>query len=775
MSSSPVTDPARSSAPRRPTEEGRAPTGWLRRELAPAALVGVAGIVVAFVVLRLWNADFGVPFAYQGDALFYNAIVKQVLQQGWVLSNPDLGAPYGLDLHDFPLFSVAVVPFLMIKVIGTLTGGDFALTINLYYLLTFGLVASSAFAFMRWLRVSSLVAAACALIYALSPYHLWHNQGHLLASSYYLVPVGAYLAIAIARGARLFARREGDAPRALCWASSRTLVTLGLCVLVGWSDIYYISLTLLVLVGVGVVTTVARRRLGPLVAAVLASCAIAAATVVAVSPVIVYRLKHGPNKEAAQRLPGESEDFSTNIAQLVMPVPGHPIGPLDRLQATYQAETKNGKEPTPLGLATVIGLVWLALVALAALVRPVRGPPEPRESALDDQRGRHLSLVALITLAIATTGGVSSLIAWGVSPALRDWGRAAIIIALVAVAGLGLLLDLGIRGLRRRRRLPPEIVLVGLAVLVVLAMVDQTNSKALPPYAANRATWRADSAFVGQIERSLPNRAEVFQIPYMPFPEGNPVFGTHDSEPFAGYLHSDRLRWSYAAMRGRPADWQSTLADRPPAQMLPAIAAAGFQGLWVDRAGYADGGKQIDAQIQAIVGSGPAATRSDGRYAFWDLRAYAARFRHDHPARVVAALAQSTLKPVRWLYLNRKAWKVREVTPAGSSRSALDPSVKIELDNPAPRVRVSQLTMRLSRPGEPSAPIAVRYPDGTSKVYRATDAGTPVSETIRVPPGRSDIALRALTPAAQANAETAVVYVQVNQLQIVDPFAVGLR
>jgi phosphoglycerol transferase len=209
--------------------------------------------------------------------------------------------------------------------------------------------------------------------------------------------------------------------------------------------------------------------------------------------------------------------------------------------------------------------------------------------------------------------------------------------------------------------------------------------------------------------------------------------------------------------------------------MLPAIAAAGFQGLWVDRAGYADGGKQIDAQIQAIVGSGPAATRSDGRYAFWDLRAYAARFRHDHPARVVAALAQSTLKPVRWLYLNRKAWKVREVTPAGSSRSALDPSVKIELDNPAPRVRVSQLTMRLSRPGEPSAPIAVRYPDGTSKVYRATDAGTPVSETIRVPPGRSDIALRALTPAAQANAETAVVYVQVNQLQIVDPFAVGLR
>ncbi|HEU0024658.1 MAG TPA: hypothetical protein VFQ12_08505, partial [Thermoleophilaceae bacterium] len=146
-------------------------------EWAWVVAAGALGLVGAVVALRLWHADLGVPFSYQGDALFYEAVVKGALDHGWVIGNPDLGAPSGLDLQDFPLFSVAVVPFLLIKTVGVLTGGDLATTINVYFLLTFSLASTSAYVLLRWLRVSRLVSLSCGLLFAIAPYHLWHGQG----------------------------------------------------------------------------------------------------------------------------------------------------------------------------------------------------------------------------------------------------------------------------------------------------------------------------------------------------------------------------------------------------------------------------------------------------------------------------------------------------------------------------------------------------------------------------------------------------------------------
>src|SRR5215210_9356091 len=43
-------------------------------------------------LMRLWRADLKIPFAYEGDALFYVMITKGVLRHGWWFENPDLGA-----------------------------------------------------------------------------------------------------------------------------------------------------------------------------------------------------------------------------------------------------------------------------------------------------------------------------------------------------------------------------------------------------------------------------------------------------------------------------------------------------------------------------------------------------------------------------------------------------------------------------------------------------------------------------------------------------------
>lgn len=70
--------------------------------LSCATAAVVLPIVFAAGALRLWRSDLSVRLEYHGDALFYLSVIKGVLQHGWYLHNPDLGAPFGQQFYDFP-------------------------------------------------------------------------------------------------------------------------------------------------------------------------------------------------------------------------------------------------------------------------------------------------------------------------------------------------------------------------------------------------------------------------------------------------------------------------------------------------------------------------------------------------------------------------------------------------------------------------------------------------------------------------------------------------
>src|SRR5947209_18368885 len=56
-----------------------------------------------YPVLELWNADLRVPFRNDGDCIFAQLWAKNVIEGGWYLHADRVGAPYGLNLHDFPM------------------------------------------------------------------------------------------------------------------------------------------------------------------------------------------------------------------------------------------------------------------------------------------------------------------------------------------------------------------------------------------------------------------------------------------------------------------------------------------------------------------------------------------------------------------------------------------------------------------------------------------------------------------------------------------------
>ena len=75
---------------------------------------------------------------------------------------------------------------------------------------------------------------------------------------------------------------------------------------------------------------------------------------------------------------------------------------------------------------------------------------------------------------------------------------------------------------------------------------------------------------------------------------------------------------------------------------MRAVAAIGFTGIVLDRAGYTEAERAaLESQIEALAG--PPTVSADGRYSFYDLRAFAADVRAELGDEGMKALAEETL------------------------------------------------------------------------------------------------------------------------------------
>src|SRR5215217_9492545 len=160
-----------------------------------------------------------------------------------------------------------------------------------------------------------------------------------------------------------------------------------------------------------------------------------------------------------------------------------------------------------------------------------------------------------------------------------------------------------------------------LSVLLV-GLYDQSNSSFVPNYSAAKSQYESDAVLVGAIDRELPSQAQVFQLPYMPFPESPPVNELWDYELLKPYLHESDLRWSYGAVKGRPAaDWQADLAGEPAEALLDTVLVEGFDGIYIDRWGYPDHAAKLEGELGELLGVKPLVS-PDGRKSFFSLLAY---------------------------------------------------------------------------------------------------------------------------------------------------------
>jgi hypothetical protein len=561
-------------------------------------------VFILFNIYDLSRAGLRIPLGQGADSDFYQALIKNFVETGHYYVNDRLGAPGVQELYDFPLPHTSHLVFLSVL---RIFSRNFGLVLNLFYLLGFPLAAMTALGVFRQFGIPAILGVAGGTLFAFLPYHLFRNQQHLFLSSYYLVPLGIMVVLWVSQGHALFGFEAGQTGIRALLPTRRGWVSLGICALVGSDNPYYAFFTGIFLVVGALLACLRHRRRRALFSAGILGCSLAAVLLMNLLPSLYYIHTHGPNP-IAQRNPAEAEVFGLKIVQLVAPVTFHRLAALAEWKRNYNvpAPFVNENDMATLGVVGTVGFLALLAMFFGNSTKPLL---------------YSLSVFNLWAVLVGTIGGFGSLFSFAVYSQFRAYNRISIFIAFFSFMAVLILSERLIR-----RTVSSSRQWLGLAVaslvLVVIGLGDliPVAFTGVPPDRQGvKGRYRADQAFVAQIENSLPAGSMIFQLPYVAFPGGGNIYHMWEYEQVWGYIHSRSLRWSFGSMRGRPVDrWIARVSQASVSSMVSAVATAGFAGIAIDRQGYPDSAASLEAQLRGLLGIGPLVSQN-GQFSFFRL------------------------------------------------------------------------------------------------------------------------------------------------------------
>jgi phosphoglycerol transferase len=678
-------------------------------------------MLVLASVLDLRPAARSLPYAYQGDTMFYHLIAKALTEGGWFLDVPELGAPGGLNLRDVPTSDNN----LHVLVMWALAQGTshYPSVLNGFFLLTFPLVFLASLVVLRHFGVGWPAGVSASLLYTFAPFHFARGEHHLFLAAYWPIPLAVLVALWVIRGELV-----PPAPAGRDWRSRRVFVSLLVCLALSATGFYYAFFTCFFLIVAGIAAAVRQRSWARLWPAVALVAVIGGGLVVNLLPSLVHFADTG-TPSVVRRHAGDADEFGLRIAQMLMPVTGHRLFDLDRLKERYNRRAfVNENDHASLGVVGSIGFLGLVCVFFSSRW-------SGRFAETDGGSGllRQLGTFTVAGVLFGTIGGLGSLLAFFGIPQVRAYNRISLFLAFFALFAAALWTDrwLGRQSGSRRREGAAFAVLV---LATALALGDQIAPRMLPDYRVIASEFGRDEAFVRKIETQLPRGAQILQLPHMPFPEGVPRVRMQDYDLLRGYLHSTHLRWSYGTIRGQIGNaWLRQLAARPIAEVVDTLVWTDFDGLYIDRRGFQDNGAEIAERLEALL-PGAATHSDDGQLIFYDLRSHRARVKQQTPTTEWASRRDLALHPV--LALWSSTFYDEEGEPGHSWRWA-GAQGRLELFNGSARARRVKLRMKLV--GNDGGHVRIETALRSALEAPIKPHGADVEEILTVPPGRHSL------------------------------------
>ena len=578
------------------------------------ALILCFGFLVC--IMQLWSATLTIPLAYGGDALGVETQIKGIIDNGWFEINPYLGKPDNYNLLDYPsndnlnLFLMKIISYIF---------PNWALTLNIYFILTFPLTVVTSLFVLRKLKISSFPAIVGSLLFTFAPFHFFRGEPHISLAAYFLIPLVILVIFWIFEDNFLLSNLKKISDISFSqFLNVKSLGSIIICLGIAASFIYYPFFSCFFLLIAGVCATISRKKWSPLLNAGMLIGGIVLCLIALNLPTILYQYDYGKNMEVIIRSPAESEIFGLKVIQLLFPVPGHRIPMFADITEFYSRTSPLVNENSFASLG-IIGSIGFCILILWIFYQLSTKTSIISNGALE--KIQQLSILNLSAVLLATLGAFGTIFSYLISSQIRGYNRISIFIAFFCITAIVILLDLLLQKYSSSK-IKKGLAIGFIVVILFVGVYDQTTENFVPNYKNTKDSFLNDKHFINNIETLYPNDTMIFQLPYHPFPESGPSNKMADYDLFRGYLHSEKIHWSFGAMKGRDGDlWQREIVNRPINEMIKGLSFAGFNGIYVDSFGYADNGKEIISSLSSILQTTPIVSDNKRLY-FFDMTKY---------------------------------------------------------------------------------------------------------------------------------------------------------
>ncbi len=565
-------------------------------------IVLVAAVTLFLFWVYQWDRiSFDVPITYSGNDAATNLVnAKLMEEQAWSIERPRLAAPYTTNAYDFSTCVLHNFDLLTLKLCVKATDAVRGSNLNLY--LIYYLSAVIAYFVLRELGIKRWIAVFASLAYAFVPYITGRivEHGHYQLAEAYFVPLSILLCVWLYEREDVLRLGKGFLKNKRNWLALFFIVLIS-----NNGIVYYPFFTCYLLVLVAIIKLIQTKKFKTVLPSITAIAGIGLVLLMNMIPKVIYNLQNGANAAAVVRggFTGP-EYYGLKLIQLFIPY-NSKLGILfadaiENYNRTAPFVTENNS--SYMGIMALTGMVILFVYFFR------------KSNSETGKRMRFLGQMNIFMIFLAAGNGIGTIFAFLVSDSIRGYCRIVVFIAFVSLIGLA-------QFIQELTKQYNRYIVVGVSVLLCsLCLWEQ-----LPVFEegviADETDFHSDKAFVAQIEATVEPGSMIYQMPYHVYPEGGPEREMEDYDLFAGMLHSDTLRWSYGAMKGREVDdYQKSLAELPLDERIAKVRELGFAGIYVDRRAYSNEElAQLESELARLTGSG-AMISANGKLSYFNFK-----------------------------------------------------------------------------------------------------------------------------------------------------------
>lgn len=564
-------------------------------------LVAFIPMIIAISFMHLWQWDLSIPLDYReqnSDETWQHILTKMVVDTGWLLDNPFLGAPDIAHWHNNSAAQTSALHSILMLVISKVVGDSIAVQ-QLYFLLNFSLISLTSFLSGRLLGLARLPAFCIGILFALLSFRFNHIA-YSFIPNYFAVPLALVVVFWIMTGEffKYFVdsnKRNRSALKEV-FLSTRFLLGLFFIVLITISDGYYAFFTLLLL-GFSVVVRALSgdiKRPASLLVPLFYIATLLATALLLSWPIATYKnnnpeefAPYGVQDPALVKHASEAEIYVLSLKLLVAPSTRHRIESFSDLGNKIIKTSDTARQfktqivYVPLGiLGTFLFVAAMTLLIVSSLRGFSSNTNFGRYAASEYKLIWAAIALAFFIFLSSISGGIGTLVAL-VYPTIRAYDRFPLFLIFVLYVGGGAAVTMALKQAHGRRWL----ILVAMTILIAtLSLYDQLPNNIDMRSNETRDRFLSEKSFVKAIEGKLTPGAMVYQYPYSQWLTDSDYYGWGSFAHVRLYLHSAALRWSNGASKNSPVDdWHLRLSLMPIDQLLTEVRAAGFSAVVVDR------------------------------------------------------------------------------------------------------------------------------------------------------------------------------------------------